>query len=109
MSSTGDKIELTRGDRLCIERRRLGETQRQAARRWGVTYHQYSAWECDAEPGPAVKIGSVRPHERALVYRRRAKMTQAKVAADLGVCVFTLRKMEQGERDPTDLLAYWES
>jgi DNA-binding XRE family transcriptional regulator len=105
-------VELTRGDRLCIQRRRLDETQRQAALRHRVTYHIYSAWENDlpapAQP-PAVNIGRVAPHERALVYRRHAKVTQADVASDIGVCVFTLRKMERGERPCEDLLAYWEN
>lgn len=107
-TSTGERLELTPADRLIVQRRRLGESQSQAAARWKVAYHVYSSWECGEGRPPEVSVGQLRGHERALVYRRHAGRTQREVAEDLGVCVLTLRRMERGESDPGALLEYWE-
>lgn len=111
LTNDEQRVAMSRGDRLCIERRRRGETQAQAARRWGVSYQLYSSWERDSapRPGPAVELGRVMPHERCVIYRRHAFRTQAQVAEDIGCCVYTVRKMEAGDAACDDLLGYWES
>lgn len=109
-TAAGEQLRLSRADRLIISRRRAGKSQAEAAAERRVAYHVYSRWEtgADDETCPDVSVGRLAGHERALVYRRHARRTQRAVAAELGVCVYTLRRMEQGVSDPTALLEYWE-
>lgn len=110
--STGERVSLTDGEVLLLDRRRRGETQSQAAERYGVSYALYGDWEYDragCEHVPHIKLGRIQPHERALIYRRRTGETQVSVAQALGVCAYTLRKMERGLAPCEDLLAYWEA
>lgn len=105
----GELEALTRGEALLLDRRRRGETQVAAGRRWNVPHSRYSLWERDlADDAPTVKIDQVEPHERCLLYRRRAKFTQARVARELGVCRWWLNQMERGVVPCDDLIWYWE-
>ena len=98
----------TRGERLLITRRRRGEKQYQAAWRLSTTHSMYAKWERDIVPGPHVKIGRLEPHERCLLYRRRAGFTQAQVAEGLDMCRYWVNLMETGQVSCDDLLWYWE-
>ncbi|HNQ98377.1 MAG TPA: hypothetical protein PKN52_00175 [Trueperaceae bacterium] len=101
--------ELTRGERLLIDRRRRGEGQIAAARRLGLTHSMYGKMERDAvDWGMPVEIGELAAHERCLLYRRRAGFTQARVAEELEVCRFWVNQMEQGLVGCDTLLWYWE-
>ncbi len=109
---------LTRGERLLIYRLRKGWNQSTAARKFKATYHTYTHWEMDREtrrftptilPGIPYQMEELAHHERARLYRRRAVVLQKDVAAEMGVCAWTVAKMEDGRADPTDLLCYWES
>ena len=109
--SLGELEKLTAGERLRIRRRRLGETQRQAADRHGVSLARYSLWERDLWPAtgiPKVSLGRLEPHERCLLYRLRAGTPQWKIAEDLGRCRYWVNKMERGEEPCDELIAYWE-
>ena len=107
-----DLEELSEGEELLILRRRLGETQKQAAVRHGVAHSRYSLWERDlpakVPAGGAITPESLAPHERCLLYRRRVGWTQKKVAADLGCCRRWMNMMERGEVDSSALVCYWE-
>lgn len=109
----GELERLTIAEKLAVQRRRLGERQRAAAARHGVSHTRYSRWERGLEqPGPdvakAVKIGKLRPHEYCFLYRRRAGFTQERVARDMGVCRYWLNRMELGEAPCDELIEYWE-
>lgn len=107
----GELEKLTAGELLLVDRRRRGETQRQAARRLGVSHSLYSLWERDLEQAhqpPIPKLDLLNSNERCLLYRRRSKVTQAKVAADLNVCRYWLNRMERGEVPCDALIGYWE-
>lgn len=111
-SATGEWVNLSPGDALTVWRHRRGWTQRQAAKWHRVKYHQYSAWELDAETEtacPGYPLGVLTEGERCLVHRRHSGLSQAAVATDLGVCVLTMRKMETGKAPARRLLEWWES
>ena len=105
-----DLEELTPGEELMLLRRRLGETQKDAAIRNCVPLSRYSLWERDLDQGPrpGITLESLAPHERCLLYRRRVGWTQKKVAADLGCCRRWMNMMERGEVDSSALVCYWE-
>lgn len=105
----GDLEKLTRGERLAIQRRRLGERQRVAAVRHGVPLSRYSRWERDLEHGPSVRIGVLKVHEQCFIYRRRSGKTQAQIASDLGMCRYWLNRVELGLANCDDLVGYWEA
>ena len=102
--------KLTRAEKLLIQRRRVGETQAQAAARHGVSYTRYSAWERGKETSglPNVTIGKLKPHEYCLLYRQRCNFTQERVANEMGICRWWLNKMETGAAPCGDLIEYWE-
>lgn len=99
---------LTRGERLLILRRRLGETQGEAAKKCGVTRFRYGAWERDEIDGPDRKIRRPVPHERCLLYRRRIGLTQDAVAVELGRSRWWVNQMERGDVPCKELIRYWE-
>jgi len=105
-------IRPSQGERLLIDRLRRGESQVQAAKRlgYGKSRKIYQLMEADVRPcGIKVNIGSLKPHERARLMRRRVGKTQAEVAAELGVSRYWFNQMENGAVDCTTLLWYWES
>ena len=99
---------LTRGERLLIHRRRLGETQGEAAKKFGITRFRYGAWERDEIDGPARNIGRPKPYERCLLYRRRIGYTQVRVAKAIKRSRWWVNQMERGEVPCAELLRYWE-
>jgi transcriptional regulator with XRE-family HTH domain len=100
---------LTRSERLLLDRRRRGENQRQAAARLDMPLSRYSMLERGVEePIKAPNITKLQPHERCLLYRRRAGVEQHEVALDMGVCRRTIMLMETGRSNCDELLHYWE-
>jgi transcriptional regulator with XRE-family HTH domain len=102
--------KLSKGERLLIQRRRRKQSQSEAAKRLGVSYSRYSQWERDLfmEGSPSVKVEPLKAHECCLLYRRRAKFTQERVAKDMGVCRWWLNQMERGAAPCDELIGYWE-
>ena len=102
---------LSCGESLVINRRRSEqpETQDQASERLGTTCFTYGKWERDVEKaptrGPVVRL---RLYERCLLYRRRAAVSQAEVARELGRSRWWINQMERGVVSCAELLSYWE-
>ena len=104
----GELERLTIGEKLLINRRRKGKSQTSSAKFHQVSQSTYGRWERDEEIGPKVMASGLRPHERCLLYRRRAGCTQQQVAEDLDVCRWWINKMERGLTTCDQLLWYWE-
>lgn len=101
--------ELTKGEKLRLQRRRTGETQQRAASRLGVSLHAYRQWERDeADAAPTTALGRLPDYEQCFILRRREEETLGKVAGDLGVCKGWLMQMERGIAPIARLTSYWE-
>lgn len=103
---------LTNADRMLVRRLRNGETQTQAAVRLGVTRNQYIDWELRRSSPPSrivPKINRLKPHERCLLLRRKAGLTQEDVAFAIGCCRYWVNLMEQGKAPVEKLVEYWNS
>lgn len=103
-------VALTEGERLLIERRRLGENQSQAAKRHGVRFDTYSWWERDLRSGdrPHVKIGKLSRGETCFILRRRLGLTRKQVADKVGVSGFWITQMEKEKANSTRLGEFWD-
>lgn len=102
-------MNLTKGQRLRVDRQRRGETQRQAAKRLDVAHKRYRYWEWDEYTwdAPRVKLGRLAPHERCLLLRREAGLSQRELAEAIGVTRQYLNKMEAGKTSCRRLVEYW--
>lgn len=104
--------KLTPGEKLLIEKRRQGFTQKQMAASKGVSLSTYGRWERDTVE-PECKLLALTPRlisgsERCVLYRRRAGKTQEEVAKELKTCRWRLNLMEQGLVPCDDLIWFWE-
>lgn len=99
---------LTRGERLLTHRRRVGETQGEAAERRGVSRFRYGAWERDEIDGPKCLVGALKNYERCLLHRRRIGLSQFAVGLEIGRCRWWVNQMERGDVSCRELIAYWE-
>lgn len=100
--------DLTKGEALTIDRRRRGENQLRAAKRWKVSAYRLRQWESgEREDVPRVKLGRLKPHEICYVTRRRAGWSATDVAADMGVSRYWVSKMERGDAPSDALWDYW--
>ena len=104
----GELERLSNSETQLIRRRRRGESQLQAARRLGLSHSMYSKWERGLVDCPRERVLPLKAHERCLLYRRRANVTQEDVAQDLRCCRWWVNRMEHGEADCTELCSYWE-
>jgi hypothetical protein len=100
---------LTAGERLYIQRRRMGWTVQQAAKRARTTVSLYRAWEKGRTESdiPSVGLGQLTPQEKCVIMRRRSGKLAVEVAAELGCCRLWLRQMENCTADVGRLLEYW--
>lgn len=106
----GELESLTPGETLLVLRRRMQFNQHEAAAAFGVSHARYSLWERDlAEPTARLDFDLLMPHERCMLYRRRAGYTQARVAQELGRCRWWVNQMEQGYVPCDELIDYWEN
>lgn len=116
-----DLTQLTLGERLWIDRHRRGETQAQAARRYGCARTTYLAAERDDRTQPHAltwgkdghprMLGDTLPTvatlpERLRLARRRLGGSMGSVALDLGVSRATLLTWEKAGR--MELVLWWE-
>lgn len=107
-------------EKLIIDRRRRGENQTQASRRWGVSQTTYALWERNKHnsipetmlyedhlqlelPTQAATLS-----EECYLKRRRAGLTQGLLAKKVGYSEEWLKRMERGEVNITPLVAYWK-
>lgn len=104
---------LTPGEELLIWRRRMDWNQIEAANYFGCSIFRYKLAEYDS---PKVKDFNyrkvnitLRPYERCLIYRKRAKKTQHEIAEELGICRTWLQQQEAGEVPCDKLLQWWEN
>lgn len=101
--------ELSNGERLVIERRRAGESQKSAAARYEVTLHQWRLWEADKDDPPTSPVGKLMPYEVCFLKRRRAGIQAQALAEELEVSRWWLTQIEYG-RAPIDcLIQYWSA
>lgn len=106
---------LTYGERLLLQRRRRGQSQRQAASAYGVTRYRYRAWELDdngKETGPLpprAPLGRMHPHEACFILRRRKGLSVERLARRLRVTPEWLTQMEHGAAPVDRLARFWSS
>lgn len=105
-------------ERLIIDRRRRGENQTQAAKRWAVSQAVYSLWERNKhnhiphvtelfQKEPADDFGELFKHEIAFIKRRREGLMQWEAANRLGCSEEWYKRMERGEVNGKSLFEYW--
>ena len=101
--------ELSKGERLFLQRIRQGLTQEQAADQMGVKPHLYKLWEQDrGKHAPKIKIDRLAPHERMRIYRRRSGLSMVDLEFRVGCTRYWIWKMETGRAPVTRLQMYWE-
>jgi len=100
--------ELSKGEKLLIQRRREGQTQAQAAEEQGVSLYVYRRWEADTvADAPKVGVGRLDEYEQYFLLRKRSGRTLAETAEELDVCRWWLCQMESGEAPIDRLRDYW--
>lgn len=101
-------MHLTTTEKLFLARRRLEETQAEAACRYNVPISRYISWEKGnlPFPGRAPRI-TARQHEWCVIMRIRSGKTQRKVAEEIGLTRMWVRNMETGKINCDRLLEYW--
>lgn len=102
---------LTNGETLFLRRRRQGESQSQAAKRFNISRVSYNRWEVDAVPSMSKRerIMKLEPHELCSLYRRRNQLSQEEVADMSGLTRWLVNQKEVGRVNADDLLACWNS
>lgn len=100
---------LTTGERLLIDRRRRGETQKESAERLYHSTYRYRVLEAgnvnDFWRGP--RIGTLADHEQCLLLRRRSGQSRASAANELGMSEFWYTQMERGRAPVGRLVKFW--
>lgn len=102
---------LTQAEKLRLWRGRLGLTQKQAGRRFGVSDWVYGEMERGDQPVPMYAWRGpfiIHDHEKCLIYRLRAGVTQQFVATELGCSKLWVYMMEKGQVNCLRLIEYWE-
>lgn len=106
------RVVPTRAERFLLARRRMGWNQENAASRLGLSTRDYARLERGELSRPrlrAPRLGRVRRHERCLLLRRRARVSQAEVAREIGRSRWWVNQMERGQAPVDDLVWYWEA
>lgn len=103
--------DLRPSEKLRLWRGRLGLSQEDAGRRFGVSAWVYGEMERGASPAPVYAWRGpfrMEEHERCLIYRLRAGVTQEHVAAEMGCSRLWVNQMENGHVGCDRLIEYWE-
>ena len=96
-SRLGPLGRLSRGESLIIDRHRRKETQDVAAKRLVISPVLYGCWERDEEESPPIRsVRRLSSHERCLLYRRRACISQDEIAFQLVRCRDIINQMSLG-------------
>lgn len=101
---------LTPGELLVLHRRRLDESQTEAAKRLGVGRKLCALWEIDAKEyiGALPDIDAVADHEVVFILRRRSGKSRADMVKAVGINRTWLTAMERGDMDCSPLKDYWK-
>jgi len=97
-------------ERLCIERRRAGRSQTEAAKRYGLTLYRYRQWESckdEAPEGAASSVTKLDPFEECFLSRLRAKISASEMANIVGCSRWWLTQMERGRVSAQKLVDCW--
>jgi len=104
------KMIINNSEKLFLERRRDGLSQAEVADKLGVSQTTYAKREkfpfrtSDTEN----EYMKVKVNEACVVLRRRESMKQIDIAKRLGVCRYTVNKMEKGQVDCARLAQLWQ-
>ena len=102
------EITPTLGEKLQLYRRMREKTQREMAKLMKVPANKYIQWELDQKPGaPDIPYAEMDDHEICYLLRRRAGMTQAEVAKQIGRSRLWVQLMELGKTSGEELTRYW--
>jgi hypothetical protein len=108
----GELIRLTNSERLLLDRRRWGFSQREYALFHNLSLREYQRAESGEKPlarSSVPRITELRASERCLIMRLRAGWTQARVAREAGWCRRWVMLMETGRAPCHELISFWES
>lgn len=106
---------LTYGENLLIARLRAGLTQVEAAKEQQLPLATYQAAEkskmstVGTKGVPQWELEDLELSERCLIYRRRAGLTQAQVAARMKRCRHWVNQMERGRKPTAELEEFWSN
>ena len=108
-------FKLTKAEKMVVARKRLKQSQRQRSEILGVPFGRYRQWESGVEnlledfkcPDTSIKESDLYEYEICMLKRRRAGLTQSKIARLLGVTAVWVRKMEAGDGNVKRLKEYW--
>lgn len=109
--NTDKKLILTPGEELLIWRRRKGWNQTEAAEYFDCSVFKLKMAEYGkAKDFSYVKVPKIElmDYEKCVIYRRRAKKTQTKIAKLVGLGREWLRLQELGQVPCDRLLQHWE-
>lgn len=102
--------DLTPGEKLWLNRRRLQKSMRKRAEDYDVSLHTYWCWEQD-DPShdiPDIDLGGIDPGEHYAIVRRRANMSIHELAREMRVSRADISLMERGKKkDCSRLQEYW--
>ena len=103
--------DLTRGEKLYLHRKRLGQNQVRRSVDLGVGFAEYRAMEVDNPTAlpPYQSIGAMEVRESYMILRRRQGLTKGELADAIGCSSEWLRQMERGQAPIRRLQEYWES
>jgi transcriptional regulator with XRE-family HTH domain len=101
--------KFTEAERARIWRRRLGWTQVQTAKDFGISRGLVIAYETGkVKPPHSYEIGEATVAEHCFIKRERANVLQRELAVILGCSVQHVRDMETGRVFPEKLRKYWK-
>ena len=101
-------------EKLLIARLRTGKSQSEFALQLGIDYNLYRRVENGTghvhqkilEPFAQIVPD---PRERAILTRKRHKMTQSDLALAMGYCRYWIVQMERGHVNSDPIINFWES
>lgn len=104
-------INISYGETLFLQRRRLGLSQSEMARAISATRTKYGRWERDQEECRLAcpPLQDISDTEIATIKRRREGVTQKDVAKELNVSRYWVSQMETGQAGSDRLTKYWDS
>ena len=108
--ATGTTLSLSEAERALIHRRRMGLSQKQMAKSFGIKRRRYSEQETNDTlkiPGFMIDISPLEQSELCLIWRRRSGWTQQACADLMGITRYWYNLMENGKAPSDALEAFW--